>query len=90
MLAATNHSVMTAIGITAFASISTEAGIPAIASHRGMARLRSDPMLAVAANSAAAKALNVTRLLTKLDLRDRAQAVVFAYETGFVQPGVPE
>jgi DNA-binding NarL/FixJ family response regulator len=30
---------------------------------------------------------HVTRLLTKLDLRDRAQAVVFAYESGFVQPG---
>jgi DNA-binding NarL/FixJ family response regulator len=30
---------------------------------------------------------HVTRLLTKLDLRDRAQAVVFAYETGFVQAG---
>ena len=30
---------------------------------------------------------HVNRLLTKLDLRDRAQAVVFAYETGFVQPG---
>jgi DNA-binding NarL/FixJ family response regulator len=30
---------------------------------------------------------HVTRLLTKLDLRDRAQAVVFAYETGVVQPG---
>jgi DNA-binding NarL/FixJ family response regulator len=29
---------------------------------------------------------HVNRLLTKLDLRDRAQAVVFAYETGFVQP----
>jgi DNA-binding NarL/FixJ family response regulator len=33
---------------------------------------------------------HVTRLLTKLDLRDRAQAVVFAYETGFVQPGAPD
>jgi DNA-binding NarL/FixJ family response regulator len=32
---------------------------------------------------------HVTRLLTKLDLRDRAQAVVFAYETGFVQAGGP-
>jgi len=30
---------------------------------------------------------HVTRLLTKLDLRDRAQAVVFAYESGFVQAG---
>jgi DNA-binding NarL/FixJ family response regulator len=30
---------------------------------------------------------HVTRLLTKLDLRDRAQAVVFAYESGFVRPG---
>jgi len=32
---------------------------------------------------------HVTRLLTKLDLRDRAQAVVFAYESGFVQAGSP-
>jgi DNA-binding NarL/FixJ family response regulator len=33
---------------------------------------------------------HVTRLLTKLDLRDRAQAVVFAYETGVVQPGAAQ
>jgi DNA-binding NarL/FixJ family response regulator len=32
---------------------------------------------------------HVNRLLTKLDLRDRAQAVVFAYESGFVQAGGP-
>ncbi|MGN6611094.1 MAG: response regulator [Angustibacter sp.] len=31
---------------------------------------------------------HVNRLLTKLDLRDRAQAVVYAYETGFVRPPV--
>ena len=30
---------------------------------------------------------HVNRLLTKLDLRDRAQAVVFAYENGIVRPG---
>ena len=60
MLVTRNHSVMTAIGITALASISTDAGIPATASQRGIARLRNEPMLTVAANSAAANALNMT------------------------------
>jgi DNA-binding NarL/FixJ family response regulator len=30
---------------------------------------------------------HVSRILAKLDLRDRVQAVVFAYETGVIQPG---
>jgi DNA-binding NarL/FixJ family response regulator len=30
---------------------------------------------------------HVARILSKLDLRDRVQAVVFAYESGIVRPG---
>jgi DNA-binding NarL/FixJ family response regulator len=33
---------------------------------------------------------HVTRILAKLDLRDRVQAVVFAYEMGIVVPGAAE
>jgi DNA-binding NarL/FixJ family response regulator len=36
--------------------------------------------------SAATVKTHVSRILTKLDLRDRAQAVVFAYETELVRP----
>jgi DNA-binding NarL/FixJ family response regulator len=32
---------------------------------------------------------HVARVLRRLDLRDRVQAVVFAYKTGLVEPGSP-
>jgi DNA-binding NarL/FixJ family response regulator len=33
---------------------------------------------------------HIGRILTKLDLRDRTQAAVFAYETGLVRPPNPQ
>jgi DNA-binding NarL/FixJ family response regulator len=39
--------------------------------------------------SATTAKTHVSRLLTKLDARDRAQLVVIAYESGLVAPGTP-
>jgi DNA-binding NarL/FixJ family response regulator len=33
---------------------------------------------------------HVTHILDKLDLRDRVQAVIYAYETGIIEPGAAE
>ena len=32
---------------------------------------------------------HVARILQKLSLRDRVQAVIYAYETGLLRPGAP-
>jgi DNA-binding NarL/FixJ family response regulator len=33
---------------------------------------------------------HITRIFSKLDLRDRAQAVVLAYEAGLIKVGQPD
>ena len=53
-----------------------------IARGRSNAELASDLMI-----SEATAKTHVARILSKLELRDRVQVVVFAYEHGLTEPG---
>ncbi|GEA88557.1 response regulator [Cellulomonas cellasea] len=57
---------------------------------REVGRGRSNSEIAATLHLSPATARTyVSRLLTKLDARDRSQLVVLAYETGLVSPGAP-
>jgi DNA-binding NarL/FixJ family response regulator len=80
-VAAPPPSTTTPIALTALSEREIE-----VFTH--LARGRSNAEIAGALYlSEATVKTHVAHILNKLDLRDRVQAVVLAYETGFLQPG---
>lgn len=67
-------------------SFCTSSRISAGALAKGSSNLEVARALIVSETTAKTHVRNV---LAKLDLRDRAHAVVFAYESGLVRPGGP-
>jgi DNA-binding NarL/FixJ family response regulator len=75
-------------GVPSALSVLTERELDVL---RHMARGRTNAEIAADLFlSPATVKTHVARVLTKLDLRDRVQAVVVAYETGLVEPGSSE
>ena len=75
---------VTDVGATPFADLTERELEVALAVARGLSNAEIGTELFL---SEATVKTHVTRVLSKLSLRDRVQIVVAAYETGLVQPG---
>ena len=93
----TTGGLSRATGRTTGSGGGTTGGLPGMAAHRAprevlevVAKGHSNAEIAAALFvSPATVKTHISRLLMKLDARDRAQLVMIAYETGMVAPGAP-